>query len=280
MSNVLALRCPQCSASLTIEEGRHSCFCNYCGTKILLNTDLNNNSQNVKEMLKRAKQLLEMRSWYEAADICDRVLESDSENGDAHLIKLLCECFCSDITQIGNTSGLISTHKSYNSAIAFSDEKIRNYLIECNRKQIEQQKADKAVNSGKLTRQETAALYSKSKKEQKAFASQMRYDLINERADEIISYLNAQIRGAINNNGCRKHYDLYSIIMRQTKSIGATYEISYKSDPRSGLNDKEIKMLDAILKNKGKENGYKVKYFFDNDGYPCRSGYRANYYIR
>lgn len=33
---VISLKCPECNASLSIEEGRTQCFCQYCGTKILL----------------------------------------------------------------------------------------------------------------------------------------------------------------------------------------------------------------------------------------------------
>ena len=33
---LISLKCPECDANLSIEEGRTQCFCQYCGTKILL----------------------------------------------------------------------------------------------------------------------------------------------------------------------------------------------------------------------------------------------------
>lgn len=34
--NVYSIKCPECGAELDVNEGRSSCFCSYCGTKILL----------------------------------------------------------------------------------------------------------------------------------------------------------------------------------------------------------------------------------------------------
>lgn len=36
---VISLKCPECGASLSIEEGRTQCFCQYCGTKIMLDDE-------------------------------------------------------------------------------------------------------------------------------------------------------------------------------------------------------------------------------------------------
>ena len=36
MINLVSLKCPECHAALAIEEGRKYCFCQYCGTKILI----------------------------------------------------------------------------------------------------------------------------------------------------------------------------------------------------------------------------------------------------
>lgn len=37
--NIISLKCPECGASLSIEEGRTQCFCQYCGTKIMLDDE-------------------------------------------------------------------------------------------------------------------------------------------------------------------------------------------------------------------------------------------------
>ena len=37
--NLVSLKCPECGASLEVEEGRESCFCSYCGAKVVVNND-------------------------------------------------------------------------------------------------------------------------------------------------------------------------------------------------------------------------------------------------
>ena len=36
---VISLKCPECSASLSVEEGRDQLFCQYCGAKIILQNE-------------------------------------------------------------------------------------------------------------------------------------------------------------------------------------------------------------------------------------------------
>lgn len=36
---VQVLKCPECKANLEIEEGRPSCYCQYCGCKIVIDTE-------------------------------------------------------------------------------------------------------------------------------------------------------------------------------------------------------------------------------------------------
>ena len=36
---VYSVKCPECSASLPIEEGRKQMFCSYCGAKIIVNNE-------------------------------------------------------------------------------------------------------------------------------------------------------------------------------------------------------------------------------------------------
>ena len=33
---IISLKCPECNASLSIEDDRQHCFCKYCGTKIII----------------------------------------------------------------------------------------------------------------------------------------------------------------------------------------------------------------------------------------------------
>ena len=33
---LIAVKCPQCDATIDIDENRKSCFCSFCGAKILI----------------------------------------------------------------------------------------------------------------------------------------------------------------------------------------------------------------------------------------------------
>lgn len=37
--NVISLKCPECGATLNIEQGRQQAFCTYCGAKIIINNE-------------------------------------------------------------------------------------------------------------------------------------------------------------------------------------------------------------------------------------------------
>lgn len=36
MVKIISLKCPECGADISIEEGHKQCFCQYCGAKILI----------------------------------------------------------------------------------------------------------------------------------------------------------------------------------------------------------------------------------------------------
>ena len=36
---LISVKCPDCGASLSIEEGRKQAFCSYCGAKVLIQND-------------------------------------------------------------------------------------------------------------------------------------------------------------------------------------------------------------------------------------------------
>ena len=37
--NLVSVKCPDCGAALSIEEGRKQAFCTYCGAKVLIQND-------------------------------------------------------------------------------------------------------------------------------------------------------------------------------------------------------------------------------------------------
>lgn len=47
MTKIISLKCPECGATLDVEEGKKFYFCNYCGTKILIDDGNTNNTNRI-----------------------------------------------------------------------------------------------------------------------------------------------------------------------------------------------------------------------------------------
>lgn len=62
---IIPIECPKCGASFEIEEGRNTCFCQYCGTHISIddgsrtvtNTNIIRDEAKLKELSIKEKQL-------------------------------------------------------------------------------------------------------------------------------------------------------------------------------------------------------------------------------
>ena len=46
---LISVKCPDCGATLSIEEGRKSAFCSYCGAKVLINNENEHIYRNIDE---------------------------------------------------------------------------------------------------------------------------------------------------------------------------------------------------------------------------------------
>lgn len=56
MTRLISLKCPECGANLSVEEGRTQVFCSYCGTKITINNENEYIFRNIDEAeVKRAE---------------------------------------------------------------------------------------------------------------------------------------------------------------------------------------------------------------------------------
>lgn len=49
MKSIIALRCPSCGAEISIEKGHETLFCQYCGTKILINDENETTTRHINE---------------------------------------------------------------------------------------------------------------------------------------------------------------------------------------------------------------------------------------
>ena len=72
MSKLLTLKCPSCTANVYIEEGKKTCFCQSCGTQILLDDNTQTTVYKTvdvaritaeTEKTKRQQLLMEHEKW-------------------------------------------------------------------------------------------------------------------------------------------------------------------------------------------------------------------------
>ena len=47
MAKIISLKCPECGVTLDVEEGKKFYFCNYCGSKILIDDGNTNNTNRI-----------------------------------------------------------------------------------------------------------------------------------------------------------------------------------------------------------------------------------------
>ena len=82
------VKCPNCGASMEIEESREFAFCSFCGTKIIVKEDVSINRDNeINNLLNRAYEF-EMKHDYEKArEYCNKVLDIDSNNEFARALE-------------------------------------------------------------------------------------------------------------------------------------------------------------------------------------------------
>ena len=74
MVNFIPVKCPQCNADLSIEEGRETAFCTYCGTKIIID------NENKKEYTYRYIDEAELRQTETEHDIRMKTVQADVWN--------------------------------------------------------------------------------------------------------------------------------------------------------------------------------------------------------
>lgn len=88
---IIALKCPECNGDIQLDDNREFGFCQYCGTKILLNSERNNRKiekREEKENLVRLAHIeIELGNYVEAREACAKALEIDATDWKIFLIK-------------------------------------------------------------------------------------------------------------------------------------------------------------------------------------------------
>lgn len=88
---LIAMKCPCCNGELNVDGDREFCFCQYCGTKIMIDDEikkakgmaLTSRTLEVDNLLKRAKRFESMGNEEQALEYYDKVLDVDADNEEA-----------------------------------------------------------------------------------------------------------------------------------------------------------------------------------------------------
>ncbi len=100
-------------------------------------------SNDVKNNIKRAKLALEDRNWEEAKKFCERLLDSDAENGYAYLLLFMASEKVSSFDEVVAIKKDIEKNKDFEKAVRYSNgdvaDKIQVALVK--RKELENQQA-------------------------------------------------------------------------------------------------------------------------------------------
>ncbi|MCR5333268.1 MAG: hypothetical protein K6E11_04580 [Bacilli bacterium] len=82
------VKCPNCGASMEIQDNRNFAFCSYCGTKIIVNEVVQINRENeINNLLNRAYEYELKHDYAKARDYCNKVLDIDSNNEFARALE-------------------------------------------------------------------------------------------------------------------------------------------------------------------------------------------------
>ncbi len=87
----VALHCPSCGAEITLDDTRDFGFCSYCGTKVVQEKQIIEHrgsisidrSQEINNLLIRARDLTIQNRFSEAGQYYNRVLDIDASNVEA-----------------------------------------------------------------------------------------------------------------------------------------------------------------------------------------------------
>lgn len=90
--SIVNVKCPNCGASIQLDNNREEGFCSYCGSKVKVQEAINkvkvDKSGDLKNLLNLANAAIEANNGQEALDYANKTLEIDSQNAKAWYIKM------------------------------------------------------------------------------------------------------------------------------------------------------------------------------------------------
>lgn len=91
--SLIDIKCPNCGASIQLDNSRESGFCSYCGSKVQIQEAINkikiDRSCDINNYLHLAKTASEANNGQETYDYANKVLELDSTNAEAWELKMV-----------------------------------------------------------------------------------------------------------------------------------------------------------------------------------------------
>lgn len=120
-------------------------------------------SVDVNKLLKRVENFIEENNWTSAKEYCERILDSDPDNVQAYLYKLLIDKRVTEVKALKNCSDSFENNVNYQRLIKIADEKLKLQLKEY-LEYIREKKNRERVAREKAERQRLAELEEQKKK--------------------------------------------------------------------------------------------------------------------
>lgn len=134
----------------------------------------------VAPLLKRISLFLEDGNWQEADEYCERVLDSDPENAQAYLYKLMAKMKVRKTEDLRNQAQPFDSEDMYRKTVRFADEELKNTLEEYNA-YIKDRNEKKRIES----------IYNKAVYDMRYARDEISYKIIIEDLAEIPGYKDA-----------------------------------------------------------------------------------------
>lgn len=126
---MIALVCPACGGKLTMDDSRESCFCEFCGVKVVKDKQYIEVSGKVsvdgiakkQALLDRAYLFLEDGNFINANEYFERVLDLNPHCSNAYIGKLLCKLRFRNINRLyGIKDKSLTNFDEFNKALRFA----------------------------------------------------------------------------------------------------------------------------------------------------------------
>lgn len=138
------MTCPNCGANFDMNGDLDFGVCNFCGTKIAVDKTIveHRGTVSVKgvadtdALLDRVQLFIEDGNFEEAKCYCERVLDLNPRDHYAYIMKLLAQTQCKSREQLGSLTKPLQTYDSYQKAIRFAPEDVKNQLQEYNNRTL------------------------------------------------------------------------------------------------------------------------------------------------